>query len=41
VVDGEEGVADVLSLLRDEFDLAMALCGSRSVSEITSDLLAP
>jgi 4-hydroxymandelate oxidase len=41
IVDGEEGVADVLSLLRDEFDLAMALCGSRSVSEITSDLLAP
>jgi 4-hydroxymandelate oxidase len=40
-VDGEEGVADVLSLLRDEFDLAMALCGCRSVIEITSDLLAP
>jgi 4-hydroxymandelate oxidase len=41
VVDGEEGVADVLSLLHDEFDLAMALCGCRSVSEISSDLLAP
>jgi 4-hydroxymandelate oxidase len=41
IVDGEEGVADVLSLLRDEFDLAMALCGCRSVTEITSDLLAP
>jgi isopentenyl diphosphate isomerase/L-lactate dehydrogenase-like FMN-dependent dehydrogenase len=39
VVDGEEGVADVLSLLRDEFDLAVALC--RSVSQISSDLLAP
>jgi 4-hydroxymandelate oxidase len=41
IVDGEEGVADVLSLLRDEFDLAMALCGCRSVTEITSYLLAP
>jgi 4-hydroxymandelate oxidase len=40
-VDGEEGVADVLSLLRDEFDMAMALCGCRSVSEISLDLLAP
>jgi 4-hydroxymandelate oxidase len=41
VVDGEEGIADVLSLLHDEFDMAMALCGCRSVSEITADLLAP
>jgi 4-hydroxymandelate oxidase len=41
VVDGEEGVADVLTLLRDEFDLAMALCGCRSVGEITKDLLEP
>jgi 4-hydroxymandelate oxidase len=41
VVDGEEGVADVLRLLHDEVDLAMALCGCRSVSEISSDLLAP
>jgi 4-hydroxymandelate oxidase len=41
VVDGEEGVAEVLSLLRDEFDLAMALCGCRSVKEISPDLLTP
>jgi 4-hydroxymandelate oxidase len=41
VVDGEEGVADVLTLLRDEVDLAMALCGCRSVAEITKDLLEP
>jgi 4-hydroxymandelate oxidase len=41
VVDGEEGVADVLTLLRDEFDMAMALCGCRSVDEITIDLLEP
>jgi 4-hydroxymandelate oxidase len=41
VVDGEQGVADVLGLLRDELDLAMALCGCRLVGEITSELLAP
>jgi 4-hydroxymandelate oxidase len=41
VVDGEEGVADVLRLLHDEVDLAMALCGCRSVDEITIDLLEP
>jgi len=41
VVDGEDGVRDVLALLRDELDLAMALVGCRSVEEISSDLLAP
>lgn len=41
VVDGEEGVANVLTLLRDEFDMAMALCGCRSVNKITPDLLTP
>ncbi len=41
VVDGEDGVRDVLSLLGDELDLAMALAGCRSVDEITADLLAP
>jgi 4-hydroxymandelate oxidase len=40
-VDGEKGVADVLTLLREEFDTAMALCGCRSVNEITPDLLTP
>jgi len=40
-VDGEKGVADVLGLLREELDLAMALAGCRSISEITSDLLSP
>jgi 4-hydroxymandelate oxidase len=38
--DGEDGVRRVLELLRDEIALAMALCGCRDVSEITSDLLA-
>jgi 4-hydroxymandelate oxidase len=41
VVDGEDGVRDVLSLLGDELDLAMALAGCRSVDEITADLLSP
>ena len=37
---GEDGVVDVLRLLRDELDLAMALAGARNVSEITRDLVA-
>jgi 4-hydroxymandelate oxidase len=41
VVDGEEGVRDVLNLLRDELDLAMALVGCRSIDEISFDLLRP
>jgi 4-hydroxymandelate oxidase len=38
-VDGEAGVGAVLELLRSEFDLAMALAGARSVSEVTRDLV--
>jgi 4-hydroxymandelate oxidase len=41
VVDGENGVRDVLSLLRDALDLAMALAGCRSIDEIAADLLRP
>lgn len=41
VVDGEDGVSDVLSLLHDELDLAMALAGCRSIDEISFDLLRP
>ena len=41
VVEGEEGVADVLRILRDELVNAMALCGCRTVAEITSALVAP
>jgi 4-hydroxymandelate oxidase len=33
-VGGEKGVTQVLSMLRNELDLAMALCGCRSVDEI-------
>jgi 4-hydroxymandelate oxidase len=39
--EGENGVGRVLSLLRGEFDNAMALCGCRSVDEITADLVRP
>jgi 4-hydroxymandelate oxidase len=38
-VDGAAGVQRVLELLRDEFDLAMALAGCRVVSDITADLV--
>ena len=33
-VGGEEGVSRVLAMLRNELELAMALCGCRSVAEI-------
>jgi len=39
--DGEAGVTRLLTLLKDEFELAMALTGARNVSGITSDLVAP
>ncbi len=39
-VDGADGVQRVLEILRDELSLAMALTGSRSLSEITADLIA-
>jgi 4-hydroxymandelate oxidase len=41
VVDGEDGIGDVLRLLHDELDLAMALAGCRAIDEITADLLTP
>ncbi len=40
-VGGEAGVRQALDLLRDELDLALALCGCRSVAEATRDLLGP
>lgn len=38
-VGGPEGVAEVLTLLRDELAEALALCGCRSPGEVTGDLL--
>ena len=40
-VGGEDGVADVLRILHDELVNAMALCGCRTVAEITPALVAP
>jgi 4-hydroxymandelate oxidase len=40
-VAGEAGVADVLGILRLELENAMALCGCRTVAEITSSLVRP
>jgi isopentenyl diphosphate isomerase/L-lactate dehydrogenase-like FMN-dependent dehydrogenase len=39
-VDGETGVGNVLDLLTSELATAMALCGTSSVAEITSELIA-
>src|SRR5439155_4023520 len=39
-VEGEAGARRVLELLRNELDLAMALCGTARLSDIGSDLLA-
>jgi 4-hydroxymandelate oxidase len=36
---GEAGVHHALSILRAELDLAMALCGARTIAEITPDLV--
>ena len=38
-VDGEQGVRNVLEILRQELDLAMALCGCTSVERIGKDLV--
>jgi 4-hydroxymandelate oxidase len=37
--DGEEGAYRVLEMLKAEFDLAMALCGARTVGEIDRSLV--
>ncbi len=38
-VGGEQGVAQVLEMLRAELDRALALCGCGSLAEITRDLV--
>jgi 4-hydroxymandelate oxidase len=37
--DGQAGVEHVLGILRDELDLAMALCGTPNIAAITRDLV--
>ncbi len=38
-VDGADGAAEVLALLAQEFEAAMAFCGARTVDELTRDLV--
>ncbi len=38
---GEAGAFRALEILRNEFDLTMALAGCPSLSAVTRDLLAP
>ncbi|MBG79499.1 MAG: alpha-hydroxy-acid oxidizing enzyme [Phycisphaerae bacterium] len=38
--NGQDGVAEVWSMMQRELDLGMALCGCRDVSQITRDLLS-
>jgi 4-hydroxymandelate oxidase len=40
-VDGERGAADVLTMLRDELDLAMALSGRPSLADVDGSLVGP
>ena len=39
-VDGEAGAVRVLTLLKEELELAMALCGCAAISDVTRDLVA-
>ncbi|MNE89820.1 (S)-mandelate dehydrogenase [compost metagenome] len=39
-VSGEQGVMDVLSILKKEFILAMQLCGCKDIRSVTPALLA-
>ncbi len=36
---GREGATEVLDMLKEEFDIAMALCGCDSIADITPDLV--
>ncbi len=38
-VGGEKGVTQVLSMLRNELELAMALCGCRSISDVGPEVV--
>ena len=38
-VDGEQGAARILSILRKDFELAMRLCGCTAVQEIKKGLV--
>jgi 4-hydroxymandelate oxidase len=38
-IDGEAGARQVLQMLRDELDLAMALAGGPRIQDVTRDLV--
>jgi len=38
-IGGQAGVEKVLTILREEIDMAMALCGVSSISEISRQLI--
>lgn len=40
-VDGEDGVVDVLSILREELENTMALAGTATIGDITNAFVAP
>jgi isopentenyl diphosphate isomerase/L-lactate dehydrogenase-like FMN-dependent dehydrogenase len=40
-VGGEDGVVEVLRILRAELENTMALAGTRTVADITRSLVAP
>ena len=38
--NGQAGIEEMLSILRAEFDVAMALCGCPNIASITGELLS-
>ena len=40
-VDGENGVRQVLEIIRTELDNALGLCGSTNIADVGPDLLRP
>jgi (S)-2-hydroxy-acid oxidase len=39
-VNGQKGVEDVIGILKKELDIAMCLCGCRTINDITRDMVA-
>lgn len=39
-VNGQEGVESVLEIIRNELEIAMSICGTSSVQDVTRDLVA-
>ena len=41
IVSGEDGLLDVLTLLREQLDQAMRFCGITHVGDVSSDVVLP